>query len=165
MNWEEKTQVKKGDVGERIVQHHLEKRGYIVYRTRTNKPHMFDMLITKDNQRLILCEVKTKPRRNFYPDTGIDYKDYLGYCNISNIYKLPFWLFFVDEMLGEIYGGLLSKLEKPTTFLVDGKKLTYPSYQKNIIYFHQPSMRVVGSLNSEEIQEIKRNNTRNYNYQ
>jgi hypothetical protein len=41
-------------------------------------------------------DVKTKPRRYRYEDTGIDYYSYVNYQRISSDNNKPFYLFFVD---------------------------------------------------------------------
>ena len=44
MSWEDKIQVKKGNLGENIVKDTLEKKGYVVYKCVTERAHAFDFL-------------------------------------------------------------------------------------------------------------------------
>ena len=168
MSWSDKQTVKKGDIGEQIVTDYLEKKGMIVYEPVTHKAHGFDKLVTKGKDKLIIVEVKTKARRNNFPDTGIDYRHYLGYKTVSKRHNIPVWIFFVDEMLGEIYGNNIEILETPNSYLYQGKSLSYPlvkSYDNSkIIYFYQPSMIKIHSLTPEQIIDIKKYSSRNYNY-
>ena len=168
MDWEDKETVKKGNIGERLVNDYLHKIGLIVYEPITDGAHAFDKLVAKGKERLIIAEVKTKAKRSYYPDTGINYRHYLEYKKISENHNLPVWLFFVDEVLGEIYGGKLSDLEQPNSYELNGKNYSYPvvngSDNDKIIYFYQPSMKSVCKLTPEQIEEIKAHSTRNYEY-
>lgn len=132
--WNDRKSVKKGNVGERIVNDWLKNRGFIIYQPITDCAHGFDRIISKNREQLIIAEIKTKAKRNSYPDTGINYKHYLEYKKISELHNLPVWIFFVDEMLGEIYGGKLSDFEKPDLYVYKGKKLSYPRVEENNIF-------------------------------
>jgi len=60
-----KPALKKGEIGEMIIQDFLEKRGWIVYRPFTkDKAHYFDALATKNKEKVIAIDVKTKARLN-----------------------------------------------------------------------------------------------------
>lgn len=168
-NWNEKQTVKKGDIGEKIVNQYLESKGFIIYQPITDKAHAFDKIAIKDKIHMIICEVKTKAKRNYKPDTGIDYRHYLEYKALSEKYNLPVHLFFVDEELKQIYGGRLKDLELPNAYEYNTQYLSYPKVEKTkqdktIIYFYQPTMKVIHNLTDEEAAEIKSYNTRNYQY-
>ena len=47
MSWQDKIQVKKGNIGEKIVRNYLEKKGFIVYEPKTNGSHPFDKIAIK----------------------------------------------------------------------------------------------------------------------
>ena len=79
MNWSDKTQVKKGDIGERIVKDLLEKKGYSVYKAITEKAHAFDFLAIKGKKQLLFVEVKTKAKTNKWPATGLDIRHWNEY--------------------------------------------------------------------------------------
>jgi len=168
MNWNDKTTVKKGNIGEQIVNDYLASKGLIVYEPITNRAHGFDRLVSKGKEKLVIVEIKTKAKRNAYPDTGIDYRHYLEYKAISKKHNLPVWLFFVDEMLGEIYGSTIETLEQPNCYEFNGKTLSYPMVKQHknskIIYFYQPQMKTISKLTHEQIQNIKEFSTRSYDY-
>lgn len=43
--WHDKPEVKKGDIGELIVQDFFERKGYVIYAPKTDKPHGFDFYV------------------------------------------------------------------------------------------------------------------------
>ena len=161
INFNDKQTTRKGKLGESIVRKYMEDRGWIIYEPETDKPHAFDKVAIKDKDKICLLEVKTKARRNFYNDTGIDIRHYLEYKNISEKYHLPIFLFFVDEMLGKVYGNKLSYLEEKIK-TSDGTQ--YPLEQKGIIYFPLERMKPIAILDIKSVMEIKQLNTRNYEY-
>ena len=79
MNWNDRIQVKKGNLGEEIVLKKLEEKGYIVYKSITEKDHAFDFLAVKDKKVFIIAEVKSKARFNKFEATGIDIKSFEEY--------------------------------------------------------------------------------------
>lgn len=164
-NWNNKTQVKKRNIGERIIKELLEKEGYIVYETTTEGAHGFDKFAMKNKETIIYVECKSKARRNKYPDTGIDIKHYNDYKRISEKYNMDIYIFFIDEMLGEIYGNWLRELEKPTKIIHKSVTINYPLKSKGIIYFPLINMnRNIRKLNKHEIQLLRQYSTRNYDY-
>lgn len=164
MSWNDKIEVKKGNLGEDIVKRWLHKKGLIVYEPVTDAPHAFDKLVSKGKDVLVIVEVKTKPRRMYYPDTGINIKHYNEYIKVSKKYDIPVCLFFVDEYLGQIYCGYLSELSKAKRVKFKNKELTYPLKLRDIIYFYQPDMLVIHELSPKEVSEIKKYTTRKYDY-
>lgn len=162
--WEDKTQVKKGSIGERIVEEYLIKEGFVVYKPITDKAHGFDRLASRDKSHLIIVEVKSKARRNHYPDTGININQYQKYCETERRHRIPVFLFFVDEMIGTVYGNRLSALSTWGTIEVDGKEILYPIPDKGIIYFPLSKMITIGSLKDEEITQLKKYSTRSHEY-
>ena len=166
--WNDKKQVKKGNMGEEIVKKYLLKKGFTVYVPISDCPHNFDMLTSLNKRELCIYEVKTKAKRNFMPDTGINYSHYLEYKQISQQHNLPVFLVFVDELIQQIYGGFLHDLDSPTIQLFNGRNISYPKIENckgvPIIFFYQPTMKIIGNLNEEEAKEIKEMNTRNYKY-
>jgi len=152
MNWEELKQIKKGDIGEKIVCNYLEQKGYIIYKPFTKGAHYFDMLATKNKKKVIALDVKTKARLNSYEATGINLKHYEDYKRLINLTKIPFYIFFVDEMEGKVYTQLLNKLPEP--FKLNEKIVCW--YLKDLIYLFD--------ISEQEKQELKKYNTRNYDY-
>ncbi len=159
-SWNERTNVKKGNVGEQIVFNYLRNKDYVVYRPVTDGAHPFDNLcVSRDKKTIFIAEIKTKEARQYYPDTGIDIKNYNEYKFIQNKYNLQIFLFFVDAANLKIYGNFLDRLE---TQKVEGKYL-YPLRQNNIIYFPLSNMEMVSELTTEQAKAIERYNTKNYN--
>jgi len=158
--WEKMPQVKKGDLGEKIVRKYLEAKGWVIYEPVGNMAHFTDKFAVKDKKEIILIEVKTKPKLNYYDGTGFDFRSYNQYKILSHKHNMRVFIFFVDEMLGKIYGNFLSELEKPIIY----KKKNYPFFLNKIIIFPLCYMKLVKILNENEILEIKKYNTRNYEY-
>tara|TARA_Y100000034_G_C6808457_1_gene363200 strand:+ start:305 stop:793 length:489 start_codon:yes stop_codon:yes gene_type:complete len=157
-------QVKKGNLGEKIVDEHFEGQGYIIYEPTTNAAHLIDRLYVKDKKQLIFADVKTKAKRNLYPDTGFDYKHYKEYKMLQDM-GLEVWIFFVDEVEGGVYGNTLKELSKPCEIQHNGKIIKYPLRWGEIIYFYRNNMEIVRLLTTEEVKEIRGYNTRNYEYE
>jgi hypothetical protein len=100
-------------IGEIEVRRMLESQGYIVYQPQTEGSHQMDMLAIKDKQLTIAADVKTKARRTHYEDTGVNQKHFELYQQFSHNHNAEFYIFFVDRVLGKIYGNRLSILERP----------------------------------------------------
>ena len=164
MNWEDKPQVKKGNIGENIVDQYFEGQGYIIYKPVTNAAHLIDRLYVKDKKKLIFADTKTKAKRNKYPDTGFDYQHYKDYQMLQEM-GLEVWIFFVDEVEAIVYGNTLEKLSEPQIVHHEGKTIKYPLRWGEIIYFYRKSMIDISLLSVEEVSEIKSYNTRNYEYE
>ena len=162
MSWEDKKEVKKGNIGERLVNQYLESRGWVIYKPITNKAHAFDKLCLKGKETLIIAEVKTKSRMNSYNATGFDTKHYEQYKKISEKYRMEVFVFFVDEGLGKIYGNKLSILSKH----YEARDGIYPRKlnKGKIIIFSLEAMQPIANLKQESIEEIKGCSTRNYEY-
>lgn len=159
-DWESKPTVIKGNIGERLVREYLERKGFIVYEPKTSGPHGFDKLAILNKKQAIIAECKTKARRNKFADTGINIKHLDDYEYISAKHNLPVFIFFVDELVGEIYGNTLKELLVPR--VVDGKQ--YPSREKGIIYFPLINTKWVCNIGKDEIDLMKANATRSYEY-
>ena len=158
MNGEDRTEVKKGNIGEDLIDEFLLKKNIIPYISISKTAHPFDRLcITKNKKKLIIAEVKTKPKRIYYEDTGFNLKHYEDYKFIRDKYNIPVFIFFVDEYLEKIYGNYLNVLSK--------KYKKYPKIENNIIYFHLDSMRNIMKLTKENVEKLKKLTTRNYNYE
>lgn len=163
-SWENKKTVIKGDFGEDIINQFLESKGFVIYKPTTKSAHAFDRLAIKDKKQVVIVEVKTKPRRLYYPDTGIDIKHYNTYKEISKKHNIPVYLFFVDEEEGYIYGNYLSNLTEICIVKQRRKEIQYPLIEKNIIYFPLSKMNKLYKLTDKQIKFLKENSTRNINY-
>ena len=161
MNWNDKPQVKKGNRGEDAVDKFLEEQGFVIYKPVTDAAHPFDRLCVKDKSTMFVAEIKTKPKRTYYPDTGFNlthHKDYLRMQEKGfNIY-----IFFVDEREGIIYGNPLSKISEKCIVEHNGKMIEYPKKENGIIYFPIVKMEFFNYLEESEINSIKEQYTGNY---
>jgi hypothetical protein len=164
-SWKNRLQVIKGDYAEEIIDSYLESKGYVVYNTKTPTAHAFDKVAVKDKQQVMIAECKAKARRNKYADTGINKRHYDQYKFIQDKHKIPVFIFFIDEMLKKIYGNFIELLERRT--IIETKQ--YPcieatQYGENIIYFPLQNVREVAELSEEQVQYLKENSTRKYEY-
>ena len=165
MDWQSKTTVKKGNVGEKIVNDYLIKNGYIPYSPNAEGAHPFDRLCaSKDKKTLFITEVKTKPARVYYPDTGIDIRHYNGYKYVHDKYNIDVLLIFVDQDMGKVYGNHMRILDIPRVIDYNGKRLAYPLVQNNIIYFPLYAMVDIGFINNKELELLNIYTTRNDGY-
>ncbi len=165
MNWQEKIEVQKGNLAEAIVDRIMVKRGYMPYLPGEEGGHPFDRLYAHRNRmHLFPADVKGKPARTFWPDTGIDIRVYREYCRVQETLKTDMLLFFVDEDRKRVYGGTLNKLSKPTVIDHRGKQVAYPLEDRGIIYFPLENMTDFCTISDEEAEELKRLSTRKTTY-
>jgi hypothetical protein len=166
MNWNDKPEVQKGSAGERLVLDWLNSRGVIVYLPVSDAAHPFDKLCaTPDKKTIFVAEVKTKPCRVHYPDTGVNISNYNDYMHIRNKYTIGVYLFFVDEYLAKIYGNWISELESPCEIEHKGKIYQYPLRQKGIIYFPLARMKDVCVLSHDVVSTLSAIHNGKYTYQ
>lgn len=136
LDWHDLTQVKKGDIGESIVNAYLIGKGFIPYSPCAEGAHPFDRLVTsRDKKTIFIAEIKTKAKRKFYPDTGINISHYREYKHIQDKYGIDIFIFFVDEESKKVYGNTLKILDTKRTIECRGKILEYPLEQCGIRYF------------------------------
>lgn len=170
LSWGNNTSVKKGEVGEKIVQGYLEKRGYVIYKCITDKPHAFDLMAVKDKEIMRIAEVKAKARMG-NGETGINLSNYKEYVKLLDKGGKQFdtFVFFVDEHPKEerIYGNFISALR--TEVVINNVK--YPSIRtlqrdkKEVIFFHVSTMKDIRKLTQDEIADLKKFTKRKYNYE
>ncbi|MBQ7594066.1 MAG: hypothetical protein IJU48_06920 [Synergistaceae bacterium] len=149
--WHDRREVKIADYGEKLIQEYLEGENYICYKPVTEGAHLFDFLIYRKDSGVMAAEVKTKPRRNKYPDTGFDYRHYEGYKRFSEEHNMKMYVFFVDELEGKIYGNSLEELDKPR--ISSGKN--YPLDSNSIRYYPLEAMRIHRLLTDEEKSQLR----------
>lgn len=154
----------KGEYGEQIVRRILEGKGFVVYKPNTEGAHAFDVLAIKDKRLCIALDVKAKSRRNKYADTGINLRHFETYKRFSDRHTMPFWLIFVDEMLGKIYGNTLEELAKPIEVEGINYPLIYGDTQTGTIYWHMQSMRQIHTLTESEKADLVGLSQRNHEY-
>lgn len=145
--------LKKGELGENIIQEFLEGRGWIVYKPFTkNKAHYFDALATKNKEKAIAIDVKTKARLNNWKAQGINIKSYNEYKKFIDKVNIPFYLIFIDDKCGDVYSAELSKLKNsfnPTSYIIAW-------YLKDMFYLFN-----IGEDNIKKLSELDQ---RSYNY-
>lgn len=164
ISFEDRTQTKKGALGEEIVDRILREKGFVIYKPEGGQAHAFDRLAIKDKEILLIAEVKSKAKRKYYPDTGFNYKHYLEYKKIMERHNLQVVIFFVDEENKSIYGGKLKTLEQIKSFNVNGKEVTYPKIENGIIYFHIETMTHYASLTGSDALNLTELTTKNIAY-
>lgn len=101
-------------MGERIIREYLEGRGWVVYFPFTkNRAHYFDMLATKNKEKVIAIDVKTKARLNKWAAQGIDIRHYNEYMKMANSTGVPFFIVFIDDKTGDVHAQDIKKLSDP----------------------------------------------------
>ncbi len=164
-NWEERTTVKKGNVGERLVNEWLIQHNYIPYSPDASGAHPFDRLVaSRDKKTIFIADAKTKAKRKYYPDTGINISHYQEYKFIQEKYGIDVFIFFVDEESEEIYGNILKKLDENKTVFHNGKNIQYPFEYKGIRYFPIEQMKMIAKIPKKETQILKSYSTENEAY-
>lgn len=147
------TALKKGEIGEKIIYDLLERKGWVVYCPFTkNKAHRFDILATKNKEKAIAIDVKTKARMNYWNATGVNIKSYKEYLIFMETTKIPFFLIFIDEKLGTIHSLDLRKETpsfNPTTY---------------IIAWYIDDMKYIGTISDDQKQEISQYDQRSYEF-
>lgn len=158
---------RKGEFAEDILLKLMRDGGCNVYRpTEKDRAHPIDMFVMPgQTMRMFAADVKAKPKRSNYPDTGIDFRHWGKYCHINTYQHTPVFLFFVDEDCGRIYGNWLEILNKPVTITHNGKRIDYPKPEGNIIYFPMQSMIKIGNIAPDDIEKLRSLSTRGYQYQ
>lgn len=164
MEWNDKSTVKKGNIGEEIVKEVLEQQRYVVYGSLTEGCHAFDFLAIKDKREFLIAEIKSKARLNKYAATGIDIRHFEEYQYIMKNKNIDVVLFFVDEHPSEerIYCQKLSVLSEKKT--IGGVEFPNTSIVKGIILFSLSDMINVKNLNESQLHRLKEHSTRNYQY-
>ncbi len=164
MAWQDKIQVKKGDLGEQIVKEALEKKGYTVYKCVTQGAHAFDFLAVKNKKVFLIAEVKSKARFNKFAATGVNVRNFEEYKYIHENQNIDVLLFFVDEHPKEerIYCQKLSILMQEKT--VDGINYPNTAIASGKILFSLTDMVTVCKLNTAQLLELKNYSSRSYKY-
>ena len=147
--------LKKGQIGERIVDEWLISKGFVPYRPIAGAAHPFDRLVaSRDKRKILVVEVKSKPAREKYGDQGIETRHYEDYKHISEKYGIRIFIAFVDEDAARIYGSFLDELEKP-----QGR---YPLKYPDRVYFSPKHMRDIAQLTREQCAELRALRVSNY---
>lgn len=170
MEFKDLPQTKKGNLGEQELDKYLLSKRIIPYMPIANMAHPFDRLCASaDKKKLYIAECKTKASRSAYPDTGINKRNFDEYVYVRKQYGIDVWLFFVDEFRMEIYGNLLSELEKPHNVIHNNRLIEYPWVQADwrgtqIMYFPLEKMIKVSDVSAEAAEQMKSLSNRSYDY-
>jgi hypothetical protein len=156
---------KTGAIGEHILDEYIRQRGYVPYRPDADHAHPFDRLIASlDKQRICIVEVKTKPKRKAYDDTGINQSHFQDYQRITLTYNVPLFLAFVDCEEGAMYGNwwhelLKTRVSTRPVLMHHGRPFgggeSYPWTQRGIVYFQRAAMRLLYVLTEDERAELR----------
>jgi hypothetical protein len=164
-DWQSLTTVKKGNIGEKLVDQWLTSKGYIPYSPIATGAHPFDRLVaSRDKKTIFIADSKTKAKRKYYPDTGIDIRHYKEYMHIQQKHNIHVFIFFVDEESMLIYGNFLARLDKSIAVYHKNKKINYPLLQHGIIYFPMVSMIEVCPIPKETAELMCYYTTKNDRY-
>jgi hypothetical protein len=151
-DWQEKKEVKKGNIGEKIVQDFLEQNNFILYKPVTNGAHKIDYFAhSGQNKSVICCEVKTKARMAWKCKTGFNISCYNHYNELKIKHNINTFIFFVDDFEKCVYGQWLHLLNNP-------------EYIKDSIVWPLNQMKLIRKLNEYEINEILIYSQRKYDY-
>lgn len=150
----------KGDIGEMIIKDFLVKEGLTVYTIEDqNKPHSHDMFACDYSaDTFFALDVKTKARLNKYNATGINESHYRKYLKIKNDHNMPFFIYFVDEKMGDIHRFDLNE-ETPGFIIKDGM----PPYG-NIICWELQYMEFLQKLSKEQMAALSKFDQRNHTF-
>lgn len=150
-----KKALEKGKMGEEIIREYLENREWIVYFPFTkDKAHYFDILATKNKEKVIAVDVKTKARLNNWIAQGINLKSYNEYIRFIEKTNIPFYLIFIDDKNGDVHYADLKKL---------GRGFPIPN-RPEIIAWHLSRMKKLFNIGKEKIKELSMLDQRNYKY-
>jgi len=142
--------LKKGQIGERIIWKFLEDRGWIIYKPYTeNKPHYFDIIATKNKEKVIAIDVKTKARFNNWAAQGINVNHYEQYLQFVERTNVPFYLVFIDDKIGDVHVADITKLKNgfnPTN---------------NVIAWSLDQMHFLFKIDQETISKLSKYDQRN----
>jgi hypothetical protein len=143
-----------GEYGEKLVDQYLKDKGFKIG-SFEDGPHPFDRFVCTTKNELFLLDTKTKPKRTYYDDTGIDLKDYNKYLELSDKHHLQFFLFFVDYVAKRVYYGEIHDLSvKHIDYL---KEKIYPLIEKcneKVIYFPICNFKYNFKLSDEDAEKL-----------
>jgi hypothetical protein len=147
------TALKKGELGEAIIRQYFESKGWVVYCPFTkDKPHYFDLLVTKNKEQVIAIDVKTKARLNKWSAQGINKTHYAQYMNFVEKTKVPFFLIFIDDKTGDVHAANIQNL----------KNAIYPN--EHIIAWPLSEMKFLFKITNEQIMDLSKFDQRNYDF-
>jgi len=157
MEWNNKPEVKKGSIGERIVNEILTRMDYIVYRPITDGAHKVDFFAHKigTDKNIVAVEAKAKRRMAKYTQTGFNYSNFLHYKELYDKNGIDTYVFFIDNFEGGVYGAWLSELGEGSRFNGRGT---------DVNLWNLKLMRPIRKLTPAEIEELSRYTKECYSY-
>jgi len=179
-----------GMEGEDIVDKIFKDAGWVIYHPKENASHPIDRIaiqpyqskllqtnqdrkgnITPPRGMVIFWDVKLKPRRLMYSDTGVDKDQYEIYKTVDKYYGGSMMLFFIDPETQQIYGNSLSNLDAPCIYKstdmsgnITSHNKHYPSNEGGIIYFPLQNMKLYKYLTPAACNHFREQNKRNGEY-
>lgn len=150
MSWHDRKEVKLGDYGEDIIIKYLEdeRRGWIIYKTETNKSHPIDYIGFNKDDDMFFFEVKTKPRRFCCEDTGINLHSFERYKKLIEKSNREVYIYFIDEFEECVYYIKLNDVIENNRFYIE--------HDPDICYFYLKDMKLISILSKHRIEEMRR---------
>lgn len=148
----------KGNFGEYLVRRALRKKGYMLASFEEGAAHPCDNIVSKWDMQFRALDIKTYPRRFYYPDTGINYDHYEKYLKSPN----PFYLIFVDDIEKKIYGNSLCELNKRISVNGIIYPFMYGNGENKKMYFPLQSMELYTNLRDDTCEELRKLSNSNY---
>ena len=170
---------RKGGYGEAIIDSLIREwfpHHHIAKVINDNTAHLIDRLLVPKPEtpyvKPIFLEVKTKARRTFYNDSGMDEHNYWRLITYQSNNEPKVFVAFVDEGSGCIYGNFLESLNEPCKTVRYGEEIEYPRTEMakasngklSITYFPMEKMSFRKKLPYEFIQRLRQMSERNYPY-
>jgi Holliday junction resolvase-like predicted endonuclease len=164
MVWQEKIEVKKGNIGEDLVAQMLKKNNYVVYSPKTDGSHNIDFIAHQFREgQLICCEVKTKKRMAKYARTGFNLRHHEGYKQMKERHNMDTFVAFVDDFERCIYGNWLDKLGEGFKRGNKNQKENKNQYDE-VIVFPLENMVKIDILSEDIIKKLQEYTKENDNY-
>lgn len=168
MRFQDLPNTKKGDMGEALVDDYLVRQRVVPFLPTTDGRHAFDRICLSIKRGLFLADVKTKPCRLYYPDTGIDEACYREYRAASKLFSVPFFLFFVCEQHEMIHGNWLNALDEPRKVQHGPASLEYPAVEATehgeIRYWPTKALYALERIEGPRLVRLRDQTTRRYPY-
>jgi lipopolysaccharide export LptBFGC system permease protein LptF len=106
-------------------------------------------MATRNKDEIFFYEVKTKPKMRCYTAQGINIKHYNDYKRLLNKIDISFYLYFIDNLNGDVHSVALNKLIK----LTENNQVEYQD--KNVIAWNLKHLKFLFTLTNEQINSFK----------
>jgi hypothetical protein len=165
IKFQDRTETIKGNYAETLVKDTLKKLNMkVYYLDEENESHDYDFEVyNKTTREHFMADIKSKGRRKWFSDNGCMSEAFALYQNISAERNMRFFLFFVDDITGSIYGQDIAVLAKEK---LDSHGIKYPRWENNakFVYFSLEDMVKLRDLTKEEIEIVASLTHRNPEY-